>query len=595
MTTADPPARPSDPSDEQRAGYNLAARIYGNGQSGQNGQPKSPSNGDASNGNSADGAAADGNGRSREATGERYNLAAQVYGDGTTNGDGTNGNDTTNGAGGNGRSRAAERYNLASRVYGDSDLAVAPPAPSPAPPAPAIETVQTPPRGPAAVALDGGDAGGDPPKKGSRLRTFDSLSVSAFRWYLLAQLGSWGAMNMQMLVRSVIVFQLTGSYAALGMTSLFSAIPGLGLTMFGGLAADRFPKKRVVQIGQSGSAIMALVMGTLLYFDQLQFWHLLASSVVQGSIMALMMPSRQAMMPEVVGMDRLMNATALGMGTMNLMRLVGPAAGGVLLATMGGEAVYFVIVGFYLWSIVMMAKVPLTKGAMATMGAVGAIARAGGRGPNGRPATAGPPRMRRGGGSLADIADGLRHIRHNPTIMVLLATSLAMVAFSMPYQMMLPGYVLDVLGKGPETVGVMMSIMSIGSLGATLVIASLPPRNRGRLLLLGGFLTGAALLAFPLSTAWIPIVTTVIVIGVGQSFRQSLGSVLVQTYVEDEFRGRVMSVMMMQMNMAMLATFFFGLLAATIGPQITFGLMGGLMVTVVAGSTIFLPRLRRLQ
>jgi MFS family permease len=170
-----------------------------------------------------------------------------------------------------------------------------------------------------------------------------------------------------------------------------------------------------------------------------------------------------------------------------------------------------------------------------------------------------------------------------------------MVAFSMPYQMMLPGYVLDVLGKGPETVGLMMSIMSIGSLGATLVIASLPPRRRGALLLMGGILTGGALVAFPLSTAWIPIVATVIVIGVGQSFRQSLGSVLVQTYVEDEFRGRVMSVQMMQMNMAMLATFFFGILAATIGPQLTVGIMGGMMLVVVIGATIFLPRLRRLD
>ena len=445
------------------------------------------------------------------------------------------------------------------------------------------------------MALDGGGGGGEPPKKRRfSLRTFESLRVPAFRWYLLAQLGSFGAMNMQMLVRSVIVFQLTGSYAALGVTSLFSAIPGLSLTMFGGLAADRFPKKRVVQIGQIASAIMALTMGLLLYFDQLEFWHLLVSSVVQGSIMALMMPSRQAMMPEVVGMDRLMNATALGMGTMNLMRMVGPAAGGVLLATMGGEAVYFVIVAFYGWSIVMLAKVPLTKGAMATAGAASALARMGGRGPGARPA-AGGPAMRRRGGSLADIGDGLRYIRHNPTILVLLTTSLAMVAFSMPYQMMLPGYVLDVLDKGPETVGLMMSIMSVGSLAATFVIASMPPRNRGRLLLFGGLLTGAALLAFPLSTAWIPIVATVVVIGVGQSLRQSLGSVLVQTYVDDEFRGRVMSVMMMQMNMAMFATFFFGILAAAIGAQITVGIMGGLMLVVVIGATIFLPRLRRLQ
>lgn len=547
MTTAESPSRPApDPEDDPDA-YNLAERIYGHQTSGD-GRPATSSD------------------RPNERP-LRYNLAARVYGNGPGSGSGS----------------------------GSDHVAVAAPPGAAPPPQPAIASAAAPPAAPAASAQA---LAGEPPKGRFALRTFDSLRVPAFRWYMLAQLGSFGAMNMQILVRSVIIFQLTGSYAALGTSALFSAIPGISLTMFGGLIADRFPKKRVVQLGQSGSAIVAVVIGLLLFTDRLEFWHLLASSVVQGAIMALMFPSRQAMMPEVAGMDRLMNATALSMGTMNLMRLVGPAGGGFLLATMGGDAVYLVIVGCYVWSIVMLTKVPVTRAAMSVASAARGGARPGIAGPGMRPGMrpggmGGPGR--RGGGSLGEIWNGLRYIRHNPTILTLLGTSLAMVIFSMPYQMMLPGYVLDVLGGGPETVGLLMSITSIGALGATLVIASMPQRNRGLLLLFGGLLTGGALVVFPLTTAWIVVVATVIVIGAGQSIRQSLSSVLVQSYVEDEFRGRVMSVQMMQMNLSMLATFGFGIVAATVGPQFTIGLMGSLMLVVVIAATLFVPRLRRLQ
>ncbi|MDP6605979.1 MAG: MFS transporter, partial [Dehalococcoidia bacterium] len=489
MTTAEPPARPTPDHSDDADAYNVAARIYGNGSP----PPASPPRQRASSGTANGARPTNDAGENGPIDGSdaRFNLAERIYGGGANGG---RHSATANGV----ASGQPEQYNLAGRVYGDGaaldgDVVAAPPPESSPPSAqPAVAAVAPPrfggPPAPAATALA---LAGGPPKRRFSIRTFDSLSVPAFRWYLLAQLGSFGAMNMQMLVRSVIVFQLTGSYAALGTTSLFTAIPGLGLTMFGGLVADRFPKKRVVQVGQTGSAVMALIIGTLLFTDRLQFWHLLASSVVQGTIMALMMPSRQAMMPEVVGMDRLMNATALGMGTMNLMRLVGPAGGGFLLATMGGEWVYFVIVGFYLWSVLMLAKVPLVSAAMSVAGAAGAGMRSSMGGPAGsRPAGTGMrpggiggpggmggmggPGRRRGGGELGEIWNGLRYIRHNPTIMTLLLTSLAMVIFSMPYQMMLPGYVLDVLGGGPEMVGLLMSITSVGSLGATLVIASMP-------------------------------------------------------------------------------------------------------------------------
>jgi hypothetical protein len=324
MTTADPPAPRTPDADDTRDGFNLAARIYGDASTNGNGT----ANGFSDAGAPTDGNVNSSNGGDGAAVAEQYNLAARVYSNDNGNSAATPTNGNGHSSNGGDGAAVAEQYNLAARVYGNGNgngatTAVAAPA-------------SAPPNGGAPTAVAGYV---EPPEQKRRFRTFESLGQSGFRWYMLAQLGSFGAMNMQQLVRAVIVFQITGSYAALGTVALAQAIPGIALTMWGGLVADRYPKKRVVQIGQAVSAANALVIAVLLFTDGLVFWHLLAASVMQGGVMAMMMPSRQAMMPEVVGMGRLMNATALSMGTMNLMRLIGPAVGGVLLAAYGGEAV----------------------------------------------------------------------------------------------------------------------------------------------------------------------------------------------------------------------------------------------------------------
>ncbi|MCA9824738.1 MAG: MFS transporter, partial [Dehalococcoidia bacterium] len=132
-------------------------------------------------------------------------------------------------------------------------------------------------------------------RPGFSLRTFDSLQDRNFRWFFLALLGHMGAMNMQMLVRGWLTYDLTGSYAKLGVVALAQAMPMLGLSVFGGVLADRFPKRRIVQTGQFVSAINATVVAVMLFSDVLVFWHLIVASVAQGIVMALMMPSRQAM------------------------------------------------------------------------------------------------------------------------------------------------------------------------------------------------------------------------------------------------------------------------------------------------------------
>ena len=152
---------------------------------------------------------------------------------------------------------------------------------------------------PTSVATSGGAAA---------LPTFASLGRPTFRWFYLAMLAQMAAMNMQLIVRGYVVFEITHSFTALGGIALASSMPMLALSIFGGVLADRLPKKTVLQAGQLVSVLNALVMGVLLLSGAVELWHLFLASLAQGTTMALMMPARQAMIPEVVSRDLLMNA-----------------------------------------------------------------------------------------------------------------------------------------------------------------------------------------------------------------------------------------------------------------------------------------------
>ena len=425
-----------------------------------------------------------------------------------------------------------------------------------------------PPRGAAERPIDrppgeGGASGG-----GRQLRTFDSFSDRDFRWFYLALLGQMAAMNMQMLARGYLAFDLTGSFAALGVISLGSAAPMLILSVFGGVLADRAPKKLVLQLGQLANAVTAVVVGLLLLFDLLQFEHLLVAGVAHGIALSLMMPSRQAILPEVVGMERLMNAVSLSAAASNLMRLAAPAAGGFMIAFIGAEWVYFLMAGLYGFAVVTLGRVRLHY----------------------EPAA----RSRRTSG-YADLVEGVRYVIAERTLALLLLAGMVGALLALPYQIMLPGFVTDVLGGGPIELGLLIAVSAVGSLGGSLVLASLPARRRGLLLLLSSLFVGVALIGFA-STRLIWLSGFfMLFVGIGSAGRQALGNVLLQQYSLDEYRGRVMSLYMTEFGIMSFGAVLFGLFAEQVGGQWAFGTVSAVLVVLTLAMIAFLPRLRRLD
>ncbi|HJN91570.1 MAG TPA: MFS transporter [Dehalococcoidia bacterium] len=414
---------------------------------------------------------------------------------------------------------------------------------------------------------------GEIPPSNWRGRILESAGDNNFRWFYLSMLGQMASLNMQMLVRGFLTYELTGSYAALGTVFLFNAIPGIALSLYGGVLADRVRNKKIVlQVGQSLNAVNAIVVGLLVLTDIIAFEHLILASFLQGGVNAIMMPARQAMMPEVVGRRRLMNAVALNAAGRDSIRLLAPAAGGALLAAFDASWIYFLMAGFYTLATVALIRVHTN--------ALGPSA---------------PPPTRWGRGGMAEVRDGLRYLWGDPTMRPLLVSTVVFALLAMPYIFLMPGWVASVLDEGPGKLGILLSLVGVGSLFGAIVIAAMPSRRRGLLYLAAVALEGAALIAYSVSEMYWVTAGIIIVVGLGEAGRMSLGNVLVQNYVVDEYRGRAMSVFMMQRSLASLGTFFVGVLASAVGVQVV---IGGLAVALclLALIGIFVsPVLRRLD
>jgi MFS family permease len=400
-------------------------------------------------------------------------------------------------------------------------------------------------------------------ERGTWASMFDAFSVVNYRWFFAALCGNFAAMNMQMFIRGWLVFEITGSYQKLGWMTAAGGIVGLFAAPIGGVVADRVrQKKHVLQIAGSANALITFGVGFLIATGDLNFEHLLAASVLQGLVMNAMMPARQALTKDVVGLDRLTNAIALSTSGMNTARLLLPGLAGGMVAALGGgngnidpaKWVYFLMTGLYLWSAGMVTFVKVSDRAESDT-------------PRGR--------------MFDELTLGFSYVRRTPVIFMLLVCNFLMVFFSMTYFMLLPGFVKQVLDAGPDRLGLIISLSGVGSLAGSLYIASIANRRRARVLLTGALIMGVALLLFSMSTNYWLSVALLTVVGLGQAARMSLSNVLIQSYVDDDFRGRVMSIYMLEMSILSISIFPISVMADIVGPQWAVGTSAACLIVLV--------------
>lgn len=390
------------------------------------------------------------------------------------------------------------------------------------------------------------------------MRMFSSLKTPVYRLYFCATIAHYAAMSMSIVTNPYLIYYLTNSKALLGTMSLVSAGPMIAVSILGGAFADRLRKKSILIWGMSSFAVVslgigfALSTGTLNSVNPASWWILIIASFVQGSIMGMMMPAIQAMIPEIVSREQLMNAIAmntLGMTTLNLLAPV--IAGFIIGENANYKTVYFVMAGFYAVSLLFILFIPARSKIIAT-----------------------------GNNILLDIQEGFRYIRKNPLIFRILLFALSVVVLAMPFQQLMPIYTDDILKVGPPGMGLLMSISGAGALIGSLILAAIPGRKRGIMLLASGILAGGALTAFSFSTVMGISMVVIFFIGLAQTFRNTIATVLVQAYTEDQYMGRVMSIMNMQWGLMSVCTFLAGILAEVVSVQWVLGSLSMLLVVL---------------
>lgn len=419
------------------------------------------------------------------------------------------------------------------------------------------------------------------------VRTFQSIfEVPAFRWYLLSMTGNWSAMQMQMIARGFLTYQITGSYAALGAVELANTFPRLLFALSGGVVADRMDRKKITQIGQAISAVIAAVLAALLFMDQLRFAHLVIAAVLQGIANSFALPARQALIPQVVGMSRLTNALALNVSLMSTLRLGAPAIAGFLIAFAGSSWVFTLMAVLYVASTLMLFKVTLIREPEEEADREAARVRVAHARTSGKSA-------------ISDIKDALVYLWQIPVLRMLLIVDMFLGMLTFPYQRLLPGFVSDVLSQSDDQtairMGMLLTVTGLGALTGSLLIASLPDRSRGKLVIGSVALFALGLLAFSMSTAFYVSLGIVVVMGIGQAGRQSLNSILIQSRTSNEYRGRISSIMLFEDGIESLGIFAIALVAAVVGAPIALAGVAIAMLSIAAAMWFLMPSYRQLQ
>ena len=375
-------------------------------------------------------------------------------------------------------------------------------------------------------------------------------------------------MQMQMLARGYLVYDITGSASLLGFVSAGMAIPMLFLAPFGGAIADRVDRKRLIQGGQFIVAALAVVVGAAIYAGRIEWHYLMAASILQGTVWTFMMPARQAIIPQIVGPDRIGNAMALNAAGMSAMTLIAPAVAGGLYALAGPANVYFIISGLSFLSVVLTTLVPKPSG--------------------GAPVSRRPDMFN-------DIGAGLVYIKGNSMVLILLVMGLATTLLASPFRMLLPVFVVDIYHRGPDSMGLLVAIMGGGSLAGSLAIAALGDWRRGMLLIIGSFISGIALLLIAAFPFYYAAAVIMILVGLGDAGRRTINMGLIMEVVEDQYRGRVMSVFMMNFGLMPLGVLPAGMIADILGGQTAIALLGFLLVLVTLSILLTQKRLRSFQ
>jgi MFS family permease len=380
----------------------------------------------------------------------------------------------------------------------------------------------------------------------------------------ISLIGTW----MTRIATSWLVYRLTGSALLLGMVGFAGQIPTFLLGPFAGAWVDRWNRHRTLVVTQVLSMVQSLALAALALTHVITIRHVILLSIAQGLINAFDMPARQSFVVEMVeNREDLGNAIALNSSMVNAARLIGPSIAGVVIAAVG-EGYCFLIDGLSYIAVIisLLAMHVVTRELPARKGAI-----------------------------LADIKEGWEYATHSVAIRSILLLLALISLVGMPYTVLMPIFAGQVLHGGPHTLGFLMGASGIGALvGALSLAARRTVLGLGKVIAASAAIFGVGLIGFGLSRQlWLSLILMLFT-GGAMMQQMAASNTVLQTIVEDDKRGRVMSLYSMSfMGMAPFGSLFAGWLANRVGAPRTVLMSGVLCLVGSAWFLLSLPNIRK--
>ncbi|MCJ7586062.1 MAG: MFS transporter [Anaerolineales bacterium] len=397
--------------------------------------------------------------------------------------------------------------------------------------------------------------------------TFASLKHNNYRLWFYGQIVSLVGTWMQSTAQGYLVYQLTGSPAYLGLVGFIGGLPSLLFTLLGGVAADRLPRRNLLVVTQTAMMILAFILAALTFANLVQPWHILILAFLLGVANAFDAPARVSFVLELVIREDMTNAIALNSTMFNIATIIGPSVAGLTYAALG-PAWCFTLNGISFIAVIVALLLMRLKPFVP------------------------PPRH---GSTLNDLTVGLRYVFADRLILTLTGSAGLVGILALGMMTLLPAWAKDILHGDVTTNGWLIAARGVGSLIGALMLASLGKRKiRGKLWTVGSFVMPLLLLFFAV-LRWLPF-SLIALVGIGWSVMLIINNnnAMIQSRVEDDVRGRVMSVYTLVFFGAMpLGSLIAGAVAEKFSEPLTVLMSAIILAGFSVAAWAFLPYVRK--
>jgi len=356
----------------------------------------------------------------------------------------------------------------------------------------------------------------------THISAFRAFRSTDYTLYLTGRAVSQFGTIMQQTAVAWVVYSITHSAFMLGVTVFAEQFPAFLLSIFGGIAADRYSRHKVANIAQWLSMVQATLLAVLVLTNHYVIWEILTLSVLLGIINAFDVPARQAMIHDVLSDEEdLPSALSLSAATASLARVLGPALSGIVLEKLGAGICFLVNAASFGAVIVALAFMKQPKSAK--------------------------PRHT-SQKVWAELAEGFVYILRTPTVGLVIGMLALMGLLVLPYNTLLPVFAKIVFKGDATTFGYITSSIGAGSIAGTIVLASLKKNASLRKILLGfSVVLGVALMLFSQIRNFPIAMVFAVLIGFGTVAQFTSSNIIVQSESAPHMRGRVISILIMAM------------------------------------------------